>query len=38
MRRVALRQPLGRAGEVELDHLRRAGADEEQLLDVGAAR
>jgi hypothetical protein len=37
MRRVDLRQPLGGAGEVELDDLRRAGADEEQLLDVGAA-
>jgi hypothetical protein len=37
MRRVDLRQTLRRAGEVELDDLRRAGADEEQLLDVGAA-
>jgi hypothetical protein len=37
MRRVDLRQTLGRAGEVELDDLRRAGADEEQLPDVGAA-
>jgi hypothetical protein len=37
MGRVDLRQTLGRAGEVELDDLGRAGADEEQLLDVGAA-
>ena len=38
MRRVQLRQPFGRAGEIELDDLGRAGADEEQLADVGAAR
>jgi hypothetical protein len=37
MGRVDLRQTLRRAGEVELDDLRRAGADEEQLLDVGTA-
>ena len=30
-------QPLGGLGEVELDDLGRAGADEEQLADVGAA-
>jgi hypothetical protein len=35
MGRVDLRQTLRRAGEVELDDLGRAGADEEQLLDVG---
>jgi hypothetical protein len=37
MRRVHLRQAFGRAGEVELDDLGRAGAHEEQLTDVGAA-
>ena len=38
VRRVPRAQPLGGAGEVELDHLRRAGADQEQLADVGAPR
>ena len=34
--RVLLRQPLGRAGEIQLDHLGRAGADEEEQPDVRA--
>ena len=36
MRGMDLGQPLGRAGEVELDDLGRARADEEQLPDVRA--
>ena len=36
-RREAARQPGGGAGQVELDHLRRARADQEQQADVGAA-
>ncbi len=37
MRRMNRRQPLGGAVQVQLDHLGRAGADKEQLADVGAA-
>ncbi len=37
MRRVGRVQPFRRAREVQLDHLGRAGADEEQLPDVRAA-
>ena len=33
-RRMAGREPFGRAGEIELDDLGRAGADEEELPDV----
>ena len=36
-RRVALGHPLGRLGEVQLDHLGRAGSHEEELPDVRAA-
>lgn len=37
-RRVLLGQPLCGAREIELDHLRRARADEKQHLDVGSPR
>ncbi len=36
-RRVQRREPLGGAMQVELDHLGGAGADEEELADVGPA-
>ncbi len=37
MRRMFRRKPFGRAGQIQLDHLGRAGADQKQLADIGSA-